>query len=72
MGIKDCPECGGKAVAIHMYDRYDRADYGWECGCARAKMGDGIHKDMKKVRVEYLGSKEAAIEAWNRMVENAS
>lgn len=24
--LKRCPECGGVATVIHMYDTYDRAD----------------------------------------------
>ena len=26
--LKRCPECGGVANVIHMYDTYDRADFG--------------------------------------------
>lgn len=26
--LKRCPECGGVATVIHMYDTYDRADLG--------------------------------------------
>lgn len=64
--LKPCPVCGGAAVVIHMFDAYDRADYGWDVGCGRAKLNDGIHPDVSKVEVKGLGSKEAAIEAWNR------
>lgn len=30
--LKRCPECGGVATVIHMYDTYDRADFGWDAG----------------------------------------
>lgn len=30
--LKRCPECGGAATVIHMYDTYDRADFGWSAG----------------------------------------
>lgn len=30
--LKRCPECGGVATVIHMYDTYDRADFGWAAG----------------------------------------
>ena len=33
--LKRCPECGGVATVIHMYDTYDRADFGWDAGCGR-------------------------------------
>ena len=66
MELNRCPVCGGAAVVVHMFDTYDRADYGWDAGCGRAKLNDGIHPDVSKVEVKGLGSKEAAIEAWNR------
>lgn len=28
MELKRCPVCGGAALVIHMFDTYDRADYG--------------------------------------------
>ena len=62
--LKPCPVCGAAAMVIHMYDTYDRADFGWSAGCGRYKANDGIHS--KVMRVSGLGSKEAAIEAWNR------
>lgn len=62
--LKPCPVCGGKAVVLHVYDTYDRADFGWSAGCGRYKANDGIHK--KSMRVSGLLSKQAAIEAWNR------
>ena len=41
-----------------------------ECGagCGRYRAGDGLH--TKKMKVSGLPSKEKAIEAWNRMVDN--
>lgn len=62
--LKRCPECGGVATVIHMYDTYDRADFGWDAGCRRYRAGDGLH--AKKMKVSGLPSKEKAIEAWNR------
>ena len=62
--LKPCPVCGGKAVVLHMYDTYDRADFGWSAGCGRYKANDGIH--TKSMRVSGLLSKQEAIEAWNR------
>ena len=68
--LKRCPECGGVATVIHMYDTYDRADFGWDAGCGRYRAGDGIH--TKKMKVSGLPSKEEAIEAWNRRVTDGS
>ena len=65
--LKRCPECGGVATVIHMYDTYDRADFGWSAGCGRYRAGDGLH--TKEMKVSGLPSKEKAIEAWNRMVD---
>ena len=66
--LKRCPECGGVATVIHMYDTYDRADFGWDAGCGRYRAGDGLHS--KKMKVSGLPSKEKAIEAWNRRADN--
>lgn len=66
--LKRCPECGGVATVIHMYDTYDRADFGWDAGCGRYRAGDGLH--TKKMKVSGLPSKEKAIEAWNRVADN--
>lgn len=65
--LKRCPECGGVATVIHMYDTYDRADFGWDAGCGRYRASDGLH--TKKMKVSGLPSKEKAIEAWNRRVQ---
>lgn len=54
--LKRCPECGGVATVIHMYDTYDRADFGWDAGCGRYRAGDGLH--TKKMKVSGLPSKE--------------
>ena len=70
MELKRCPVCGVAAVVVHMFDTYDRADYGWDAGCGRAKLNDGIHPDPTRIQVKGLRSKEAAIEAWNRMTND--
>ena len=62
--LKRCPECGGVATVIHIYDTYDRADFGWDAGCGRYRAGDGLH--TKKMKVSGLPSKEKAIEAKRR------
>ena len=64
--LKRCPVCGGPAFVMHMFDTYDRADYGWDAGCARAKLNDKIHLRLQDVRVIGLCSKEEAIRAWNQ------
>lgn len=63
--LERCPICGKAAALIHMVDSYDRADYGWDAGCASAKEGDGIHADMNLVRVVAAPSAELATTAWN-------
>lgn len=63
--LERCPVCGKAATLIHMVDSYDRADYGWDAGCASAREGDGIHADMNLVRVMGLPSAELATTAWN-------
>ena len=65
--LKPCPECGAKATVVHIYDTYDRADFGWTAGCPRYRVNDGIHKNRQKVQA---WSKEQAIEAWNRRSDN--
>lgn len=54
--LKRCPECGGVATVIHMYDTYDRADFGWAAGCGRYRAGDGLH--TKKMKVSGMPSKK--------------
>ena len=66
--LKRCPECGGVATVIHMYNTYDREDFGWDAGCGRYRAGDGLH--TRRMKVSGLPRKEKAIEAWNRMVDN--
>lgn len=66
--LKPCPECGGTALVIHMYDTYDKADFGWSVGCGRYRAGDGIH--TKRMKVSGLPSKEESIKAWNRMAND--
>lgn len=38
-----CPICGRKALVIHLFDTYDRADFGWTAGCGAARRADGVH-----------------------------
>ena len=61
-----CPICGAKIVVIHMMDSYDNADFGWDAGCPRYKVNDGIHN--RKMVVQGLGSKEAAEKAFKKML----
>lgn len=76
--LAPCPICGLPAYVFHDYDRYDRADYGWEAGCPRYARSDGIHgieidQDVSASeipRVMFQQSKQAAILAWNRWVTN--
>lgn len=63
--LEPCPICGKAATVIHMVDTYDRADYGWDAGCAAAREGDGVHRDMNLVRIMAMPSKETAVIAWN-------
>ena len=46
--LSPCPICGGSAYVMHVYDTYDRADYGWDAGCSRFSLYDGIHDLNKK------------------------
>ena len=41
--LPNCPVCGKKALVIHLFDTYDRADYGWTAGCGAARRADGVH-----------------------------
>lgn len=75
--LSPCPICGKAAAVIHMYDSYDRADFGWDAGCAAACRGDGVHglswDDESTIdfpHVRRLLCKQEAIDAWNRWVEN--
>lgn len=63
--LERCPICGKAATLIHMVDSYDRADYGWDVGCASAREGDGIHADLNLVRIMGVPSAELATTAWN-------
>lgn len=73
-----CPVCGKKAMVIHMVDRYDRADFGWDCGCSAFKLDDGIHGVTTNTpaedspRVTHPTSKEGAIAAWEMWVREWS
>ena len=71
IGISRCPICGGAAAVQHMYDTYDRADYGWNCGCTRFRLYDDLHgldENSPPVlfpRVYGCRTKQEAIEMWN-------
>lgn len=68
-----CPYCGTSAVAFHMVDTYDRADFGWDCGCPRYSLFDKVHTDEQKAeppRIRGALSKEAAITAWNEFCDS--
>lgn len=39
--IEKCPICGGKSTVIHM--KADGFDFGFDCGCAKFCINDGIH-----------------------------
>lgn len=73
--LAPCPICGGRASVMHMYDTYDRADFGWAAGCARFCLYDGIHGLDEKSpsaffpRVCGCLSKRDAIDAWNEKVK---
>lgn len=74
-GIARCPICGAAATVIHVYDGYDRADYGWDCGCPRFRLNDGIHgldansPPVLFPRVSGCLTKQDAIHAWNEKVK---
>lgn len=73
--IKKCPICGGIAAVTHMYDSYDRADFGWYCGCTRFRLCDELHGLDEKSppvlwpRVYGCLTKQDAITAWNEKVK---
>lgn len=75
IGISRCPICGAAATVSHMYDGYDRADFGWICGCARFQVNDGVHgvNDTAPLRlfprVSGCLTKQDAIDAWNEKVK---
>lgn len=73
--ISPCPYCGSPAMVLHMVDTYDRADFGWDCGCARYSLFDKVHTDAQKERLPKVigwASKEAAIKAWEEFCANTS
>ncbi len=73
--LAPCPICGAKASVIHMYDSYDRADFGWNAGCSRFRLYDDIHGLDEKSpsvlfpRVSGRLTKQVAITAWNEKVK---
>lgn len=71
-----CPICGKSAYVLHMYDTYDRADFGWTAGCFAACRGDGVHGfawEAKLQPVDYpkvrASTRHGAIDAWISWVE---
>ena len=65
--IKHCPVCRKKAIVLRLHDTYDKADFGWSCGCPSYRDDDGVHD--KSMRMESFISAEDAVKKWNRMVE---
>ena len=72
-----CPICGAKAYVAHIYDAYDRADFGWDAGCPTAKREDGVHgfdwddeitEDFPRVSMRLC--KDDAIRDWNKWVKD--
>ena len=63
--LEPCPICGKAATVIHMIDTYDRADFGYDAGCGAARLNDGVHPDINRVRIMAMPSKESAVTAWN-------
>lgn len=62
--LPPCPICGAAAVTVHMYSTYDRADFGWRCGCPRYSIADKHHPPGCKVPEAQGLTKEAAEENW--------
>lgn len=48
--LRPCPYCGSQATVIHMVDTYDRADFGWDCGCPRYSLFDKVHAEEQKAK----------------------
>lgn len=70
--LPPCYLCGAAAVVCHLYDTYDRADYGWVCGCPRWSLLDKVHpKDRERPEVRAL-TKEAAEAAWIKKCEEVN
>lgn len=65
----NCHICGKRVVVTHDVDKYDRADYGWSIGCCAWKNNDGIHPSNKRYRFYGFLTKEAAIAAWDRFLD---
>jgi len=60
-----------------MHDVVDGFDFGWSAGCPRYCINDGIHgidtyedHEDRGYAVHWCFTKEKAIEAWNRRVDN--
>ena len=69
MDLPDCPICGAKATTVHYWDTYDRADFGWSCGCPRFSLLDKVHPDKDFVLIARGATKEAAEAAWIKICD---
>ena len=74
--LPDCPICGKKALVIHLYDTYDRADFGWTAVCCAARRADRVHGfewEMQMPPEDYpsvdAATKQGAIDAWISWVQ---
>lgn len=64
--LHKCPYCGATATVFHVFDTYDRADYGWDAGCPRYCVVDKVHDHSLPIpKVCGFTSKERAVKAWN-------
>ncbi len=68
--MAECPICGRKAYVYHSV--VDGFDLGWDAGCARFRLNDGIHgideySEDKTLWpcVSLCNSKDEAIRRWN-------
>lgn len=66
--LHKCPYCGATATVFHVFDTYDRADFGWDAGCPRWSLYDKHHDhSLPAPRVRGRLSKQEAINAWNAL-----
>lgn len=64
-----CPICGGNVLIMHdnLHGEYDM---GWSIGCGRYKANDGIHN--RKMSVFGMATKEQALNAWQKIVDDVT
>ena len=68
--LPPCPVCGSEAFSLHMFSSYDRADFGWECGCPRYSLFDKVHPD-KSVNLVCKGVEKVDAErAWVKLCKD--